>query len=66
MSNEPINSKINIFIRSLGALFIILGITFAFITSTTPIVTQILPIFYFISALLSLSGFLALISRIEP
>ncbi|MFQ6134968.1 MAG: hypothetical protein ACE5KU_04040 [Nitrososphaerales archaeon] len=64
-SAEATEARLNIFLRLAGIVFIALGILLALFTSTTPLITQVAMVFYLISALLTLSGIIAVISKLE-
>lgn len=64
-SIEATESRLNIFIRLVGTIFIILGIVLAVFTYTASTITQVAAIFYLISTLLTLSGILAVISKLD-
>ncbi len=57
--------RLNVFLRLAGAIFIVLGIVLALFTSSTQLITQVAAVFYLISALLTLSGTVAVISKLE-
>ncbi|MCP8303924.1 MAG: hypothetical protein H3Z50_00390 [archaeon] len=64
-TSKTTETRIDIFIRFIGLIFLILGILLAYFTATTPIVPQISPIYYLVSIICMISGLVALISRLE-
>ncbi|MCP8311231.1 MAG: hypothetical protein L6N95_04255 [Candidatus Methylarchaceae archaeon HK01B] len=64
-TSKTAETRIDIFIRLIGAIFLILGILLAYFTATTSIVPQISPIYYLVSIICMISGLVALISRFE-
>lgn len=64
-SEESTDARLNIFLRFAGVVFIAIGLLLALFVSTTPLITQVATVFYLISALLTLSGLIAVISKLE-
>lgn len=62
---ETTEARIDIFIRIVGLIFLSMGIAFAYLTATTPLVAQITSVYYLISALSIVSGIVTLISKID-
>jgi len=54
-----------IIVRILGLIFLALGFTLAYFTSTTPIAQQALSTFYLIAALFIISGIITLIAKLK-
>ncbi len=65
MKGSRTTERIDVFIRLIGLIFLIIGISIAYFTATTPIIPQISPIYYFISILFIISGLVALISKLD-
>ncbi|MCP8315702.1 MAG: hypothetical protein H3Z51_02410 [archaeon] len=65
MKGSKTTERVDIFIRLIGLIFLILGLSIAYFTANTPLVPQISPIYYFISILFIISGFIALISKLD-
>ncbi|MCP8323087.1 MAG: hypothetical protein L6N96_02765, partial [Candidatus Methylarchaceae archaeon HK02M2] len=61
-TSKTTETRINIFIRIIGLIFLLVGILLAYFTATTPIVPQISPVYYLVSLLCIISGLVALIS----
>jgi hypothetical protein len=58
-------SRVNVLLKTLGLIFLILGLLTAYLTATTPLYPPVAATFYLIAALLAASGLVALIARIE-
>ncbi|MGQ9468736.1 MAG: hypothetical protein ACUVTD_02770 [Nitrososphaerales archaeon] len=65
MKGSKTAERVNVFIRLIGLLFLILGLSIAYFTANTPLIPQISPIYYFISILFIIFGFIALISKLD-
>ncbi|MEM2873689.1 MAG: hypothetical protein QXD82_05945 [Nitrososphaerales archaeon] len=65
MKGSRTTERIDVFIRIIGLIFLIIGISIAYFTATAPLIPQISPIYYFISILFIISGLVALISKLE-
>ncbi|MGB9659417.1 MAG: hypothetical protein ACPLY9_02675 [Nitrososphaerales archaeon] len=65
MKGSRTTERIDVFIRIIGLIFLILGVSIAYFTATTPLIPQISPIYYFISILFIISGLIALISKLD-
>ena len=61
----PTGTRIDLVMRLLGRIFLSFGVVLAVFTSRTPLVSQIIPVFYFIALLLAISGIIGLIVRIK-
>lgn len=61
----PTGTRIDLVMRLLGLIFLSFGVVLAVFTSRTPLVSQIIPVFYFIALLLAISGIIGLIVRIK-
>ena len=57
--------RFNIFLRLIGLIVIIFGIATTYFIATTPLPSQITPVFYLISVLFMVSGFVAIIAKYE-
>ncbi len=57
--------RIGALLRVIGLMCIILGGAFAYFISQSILIPQLVPIFYFIAALLIFVGFVVLIARFE-
>lgn len=57
--------RISALLRVIALMCIILGGTFAYFISQSILIPQLVPIFYFIAALLIFVGFVVLIARFE-
>lgn len=64
-SKARTTERIDVFIRIIGLIFLITGVSIAYFTATTPLIPQISPIYYFISILFIISGLVALISKLD-
>ena len=62
---EIYRSRVNVLLKTLGLVFLILGLLTAYFTATTPLYPPVAVTFYLISALLAASGLITLIARIE-
>jgi hypothetical protein len=62
---EQLGTRLNVFVKLAGLIFIILGAVLAFFTSTTPLLVQVSTVFYMISAILAFAGTVAIISKFE-
>ncbi|NHV97817.1 MAG: hypothetical protein HA494_08575 [Thaumarchaeota archaeon] len=62
---EIYRSRVNVLLRTLGLIFLILGLLTAYLTATTPLYPPVAATFYLISTLLAVSGVVALVARIE-
>ncbi|MEM3382537.1 MAG: hypothetical protein QXL52_04305 [Nitrososphaerales archaeon] len=65
MKSSKTAERIDVFIRIIGFIFLILGLSIAYFTANTPLIPQISPIYYFISILFIVSGLVALISKLD-
>jgi len=63
--SKTTEARIDIFIRFIGLVFLTIGVLIAYFTATTPIVPQISPVYYLVSILCIISGFVTLISKLE-
>ncbi len=67
MTSKTQESRVGALVRLVGFLVFALGATLAYFTyvegAAATIVPQIVPVFYFIAALLILVGFLAMVSK---
>ena len=67
MTQDTGASRVNIFLRLMGALFFVLGAVMTYLTYSEAaqgnLVPQITPVFYLISGLLLLSGFTAAVVK---
>lgn len=57
--------RVNILIRVIGLIFVVFGILLVAFTSSTQVVTQVAPTYYFISGILIIAGLFALIAKLE-
>ena len=62
---EIYRSRVNVLLKTLGLIFLVLGLLTAYFTATTPLYPPVATTFYLISALLAASGLITLIARIE-
>jgi len=62
---EIYRSRVNVLLKTLGLIFLVLGILTAYFTATTTLHPPVAATFYLISALLAASGLITLIARIE-
>jgi len=62
---EIYRSRVNVLLKTLGLIFLIIGLLTAYLTATTPLYPPVAVTFYLISALLAASGLITLIARIE-
>ena len=62
---EIYRSRVNVLLRTLGLIFLILGLLTAYLTATTPLYPPVAATFYLISTLLAVSGLVALVARVE-
>ena len=66
MTRAPLfETRMGIIVRILGLIFLALGFTLAYFTSTTPIAQQALSTFYLIAALFIISGIITLIAKLK-
>ena len=56
-------NKINIFLRIIGALFLLLGLLIAYNTANTQLLTQISINFYAIAAILAIIGIITIVAK---
>jgi len=62
---EIYRSRVNVLLKTLGLIFLIIGLLTAYLTATTPLYPPVAVTFYLISALLAAAGLITLIARIE-
>jgi len=62
---EIYRSRVNVLLKTLGLIFLIIGLLTACLTATTPLYPPVAVTFYLISALLAAAGLITLIARIE-
>jgi len=62
---EIYRSRVNVLLKTLGLIFLVLGLLTAYLTATTPLYPPVAATFYLISALLAASGLITLIARLE-
>ncbi len=60
-----IETRLNLVIRLLSLVFLLFGVVLGFFTSSAPLVPQITPVFYTISALLIITGSVGLLARLH-
>ena len=59
---NPVEARMNIFLRGIGLLFFIVGLLVAYYTSTTLLLPQVSVNFYLIAVIMSAIGLVTLIS----
>lgn len=62
---QAVESRLDMFVRLLGVIFLIFGIVLAALTASSPIVPQVSPVFYFISIIMVVSGLLAVVAKLK-
>jgi len=62
---NPVERRLNTLIRSVGVMFLIFGVTLVALTATSPIVPQVSPVFYFLSIVMIVSGFVSVYAKLK-
>ena len=64
MSSAAKTSRPFLLVRIMGLILFVSGLMLAYYTSQTSLVPQIIPVFYIISLILIIPGFVVLVSKI--
>ena len=57
--------RITIFLRLMGAAFLIIGLLTAYLTSISPLIPILAQVFYFISGIFMVSGAIVLVAKLK-